>query len=149
MILDMAVTPAGVSRMLAYFRWCRYAQPPATRLASFGLHKRSMNKNLLAFFLASLTTSTLLSTITLIHPASTYQRPVQVIVRSDNDVHDIVTVVESLHRQDVDVQTMRSFEANRSPFTIIFIALGFMFLIGLTLFFYKLFCRWLGVAPTI
>jgi len=32
-----AVTPAGVRRMLAYFRWYRYAQPPANLLASLRL----------------------------------------------------------------------------------------------------------------
>jgi hypothetical protein len=110
-----------------------------------------MTKSLLAFFLASLTTSLVLSTITLIHPGGTYQRPVQVIIRADNDVHDIVTAVESLHRQDVDVQTMKSFSAKRVSFffTAPFMALGIMIMTGLTLFFYKLYCRWLGVVPTL
>jgi hypothetical protein len=110
-----------------------------------------MTKSLLAFFLAGLTISLLLSMVTLIHPPNTFQRPVQVEIRSDTDVHDIVTAVVSLKRQDVDIKTMKSFSTPRSfsPFTIPFMALGCMMITGLTLFFYKLYCRWLGIAPTI
>lgn len=110
-----------------------------------------MTKSLLAFFLASLTTSLLLSTITLIHPGGTYQRPVQVVIRADNDVHDIVTAVESLHRQDIDVQTMKGFSAKRGSFFFMapFMALGIMMMTGLTLIFYRLYCRWLGVISAL
>ena len=110
-----------------------------------------MTKSLLAFFLACLTVTLLFSSITLLHPVNTFQRPVQVVIRSDGDVHDIVTAVASLHRQDVDIQTMKSFSTPRpfSFYMLPFMALGFMIITGLVLFFYKLYCRWLGCSPTI
>jgi VanZ family protein len=110
-----------------------------------------MTKPLLAFFLACLSTSLLLSSLTLIHPLPTHQRPVQVVIRADNDVHDIVTAVESLHRQDVDVQTMKSFSVNRPSFFVTAggASLGFMLMTAVILSFYKQYCRWLGCPPTI
>jgi hypothetical protein len=109
-----------------------------------------MNKTLLAFFLACLTVSGLLSSCTLLHP-TLHQRPIQVNISSDNDVHDVVTAVEALHRPDIDVHTMKASSISSGSFfwLLPFWALGFMLITGLVLFFYKIYCRWLHVNPQI
>jgi hypothetical protein len=108
-----------------------------------------MNKNLLAFFLACLTAAVLFSCLVLIHPALN-QRAVQVSIRSDEDTHDIVAAVNALHRPDVDIQTMMSFRAESfSPTMIPFVTLALIISTGLILFFYKLYCKWLKVAPNL
>ena len=109
-----------------------------------------MNKSLLAFFLACLTMSGLLSSCAILVPKM-HQRPVQVSIQSDGDVRDIVTSIESLHRQDIDVHTSKTL-ANHgfsSLFMIPFMAAGFMLMTGLVLAFYKFYCRRLGIPPQI
>ncbi len=110
-----------------------------------------MTKSLLAFFLASLTTYLSFAGFTFIAAANLPQRPVQVVIRSDVDVHDIITAIAALHRQDVDVQTTKKSVTNwkTSLSSAPAGALGLMFMTGLILFFYKRYCRWLGILPTI
>ncbi len=108
-----------------------------------------MNKNLLAFILACLTASVLFSCL-LVFDAGLHQRPVQVEIRSDSDTQDIVNAVIALHRPDVDITTSKSFMAEAFSLTLIpFITLVLMILTGVILFFYKLYCRWLGAAPSL
>jgi len=91
----------------------------------------------------------LFSCLVLIHPALN-QRPVQVEIRSDGDTHDIVEAVNALHRPDIDLKTSKTFRAESfSPTMIPFMTLAFMILTGVILFFYKLYCRWLGASPTV
>jgi hypothetical protein len=108
-------------------------------------------KPLLAFYLDCLTVSLLFSCFTLLPVGRLNQRPTQVVVRSDSDVHDIVVAVESLHRQDVDVQTMKSSPVSKRSllFTAPFMALGFMMIVGLVIFFYRCFCRLLKIPSQI
>jgi hypothetical protein len=108
-----------------------------------------MNKNLLALFLACLTAAVLFSCLVLIHPGLN-QRPVHVEIRSDGDTHDIVEAINALHRQDVDIHTAKTFRSESfSPTMIPFATLAFMVLTGVILFFYKVYCRWLGTMPTV
>ena len=108
-----------------------------------------MNKNLLAFFLSCLTSAVLFSCLVLIHPGLN-QRAVQVEIRSDGDTHDIAEAVKALHRPDVDIQTSKSYRGESfSPTMIPFMTLVFMIGTGVILFFYKLYCRVLGAAPTV
>jgi hypothetical protein len=108
-----------------------------------------MNKNLLAFFLACLTAAILFSCLVLIHPGLN-QRPVQVEIRSDGDTHDIVEAINALHRPDIDLQTSKTFRTESfSPTMISFMTLAFMVCTGVILFFYKLYCHWLRVSPSV
>ena|ERR1700733_13463710 len=108
-----------------------------------------MNKNLLAFFLSCLTTSVLFSCL-LVFDAGLVHRPVEVQIRSDGDTHAIVAALDALNRPDVDIQTSKSFLSEAfSPTMIPFITLVLMILTGVVLFFYKLYCRWLGATPTV
>ena len=108
-----------------------------------------MNKNLLAFFLSCLTAAVLFSCLDLIHPGLN-QRAVQVEIRSDGDTHDIVEAVNALHRPDIDIKTSKSFRGESfSPTMIPFMTLALMIATGVILFFYKLYCRWLGATPTV
>jgi hypothetical protein len=108
-----------------------------------------MNKNLLAYILSCLTAAVLFSCLVLIHPGLN-QRAVQVEIRSDGDTHDIVEAVNALHRPDVDIKTYKSYRGEAfTPMMIPFATLVFMIGAGVILFFYKLYCHWLGAAPTV
>ena len=108
-----------------------------------------MNKNLLAFILSCLTAAVLYSCLVLLHPGLN-QSAVQVEIRSDGDVQDIVAAVNALHRPDTGVRLVKSFRAESfSPLTIGFMTLVFMIFTGVILFFYKLYCRMLGATPTV
>jgi hypothetical protein len=108
-----------------------------------------MNKNLLAFFLSCLTAAVLFSCLVLIHPGLN-ESAVQVQIRSDGDAHDVVDAVNALHRRDIDIQTSRTFRGESfSPTMIPFMTLVLMISTGVILFFYKLYCRWLGATPTV
>jgi hypothetical protein len=59
-----------------------------------------------------------------------------------------VAAIQSLHRPDVKVETHGEFDG----FTALGLfgaAFGWMLAIGLTLFFYKLICRWMGIPHDI
>jgi hypothetical protein len=108
-----------------------------------------MNKNMLAFILSSLTVTVLFSSLSLFHP-NLNQRAVQVEIRADGDTHDIVEAVEALHRQDVDIRTEKSLRTGTFTLTMLpAMVLGLLLMTGLNLIFYKLYCRWLEVPPTI
>jgi hypothetical protein len=106
-------------------------------------------KNLLAFFLSCLTMTLMLFGIGLLGLTSKHYHPVRVQIRSSVDVHDIITAIQSVHRTDVDIKTVKDpFAANWAT-TILGGSIGFMVLIGFVMFIYKHICRWMGISPDI
>jgi hypothetical protein len=110
-----------------------------------------MGKQFLAFFLACSTIPVILGVFDSLIPNSNLSRPIEVTIRSNGDTHDIVTAIEALHRQDIDIHTMKNF-----TFSGVFwfleiprMAVGLTLLTGLVLVFFKLYCRLLHIPPAI
>jgi hypothetical protein len=106
-------------------------------------------KNLLAFFLSCLTMSLILFGIGFFGLSLKHYHPVRVEIRSSVDVHDIITAIQSVHRTDVEIKTLKDpFSANWAV-TILSGAVGFMMLTGFVIFIYKQICRRIGILPEI
>jgi hypothetical protein len=107
-----------------------------------------MNRSLAAFLLANLTVSAFLYLLTLLHPVGLSQRAVQVTIRSNVDAGTIVTAIEGLHRNDVDIHTYKgSLQPSGTPLMILPMMLGFTMITAAVFGIYKVYCRWLGIKP--
>ena len=76
---------------------------------------------------------------------------VKVTIQATGKVGDIVTAIESLKRSDIVVITKDKTDFGISAIPGMTIAIAFFASIisGITLFFYKLYCRWLGIQQNI
>jgi len=115
-------------------------QPPGSR---------SNWKHLLAFFLSCLTVTLILFGIGFFGLSLKHYHPVRVEIRSNADVHDIITAIQSLHRTDVEIKTLKNPLSANWMTNLFGAAIGFMMLTGLVLFFYKRICCWMGISPEI
>ncbi len=102
-------------------------------------------KNLLAFFLSCLMMTSILFGIGFLGSSLNHYQPVHVQIRSNVDVHDIITAIQSVHRTDVVIKTVKDPFTTNWATTLFGGAIGFMMLTGLVLFFYKLICGWMGI----
>jgi hypothetical protein len=73
-------------------------------------------------------------------------------IESSGNVGDIVTAIEALKRSDVEVTVGPKIDlrAAGSYFGMgLMTTLGVAMMSGLNIFFYRLYCRWMGLSPTI
>jgi hypothetical protein len=106
-------------------------------------------KHLLAFFLSCLTITLIFFGIGLLGLSLKHDHPVRVQIRSNVDVHDIITAIQSVHRTDVEIKTVKDPFSTNWATTILGGAVGFMMLTGFVILIYKQICRWIGISPEI
>ena len=106
-----------------------------------------MQRKLVAYILACVSVSFLLSACTYLSPHS--GRTIKVTIRSDSDVSPVVEALGTLHRNDIEIHTSKSAAATNPFFALVAGTLGMMMLTGFVLFLYKAFCQLLRVPPTL
>ncbi len=109
-----------------------------------------MNKNLLALFLASLTLSLPLVTLSPLFVV-TNKPGVRIDIQSNADVSNIVSAITNLHRPGVILHTERETSGGVWVIfkTYIRVALAYMATSALVGVLYKFYCKRLGIIPTI
>ena len=112
-----------------------------------------MNKNLLAFFLSCLTASLIWSAYCYVTDPTGDASQIRVIAPSDDPAaaDAKIAAIENLHLANTNVVKfpVPTHTLKNEIFGWLFIALLNAIIVGVSLFFYKLYCRWLGATPTV
>ena len=108
-----------------------------------------MNRSLIAFLLAGLTAGILLTCLTCLSAAGVSSEGVVVSTTPEANIDQAVKAMDGLNLRGVHVTKVSHFiwSPENIVWTAMCFTLGFLVVTGFVLFFYKLFCRWLGADP--
>ncbi|HEV3270981.1 MAG TPA: hypothetical protein VGZ93_02260 [Candidatus Methylacidiphilales bacterium] len=108
-----------------------------------------MNRSLLAFLLAGLTAGVLFTCFNCLSAAAVGSDGVVVTTTKDANIDQAVKAIDALDLKGVHVMKGSRFiwSFGNIVWTVAGFTLGFLIITGFMLFFYKLYCRWLGADP--
>ena len=108
-----------------------------------------MNRSLIAFFLAGLAAGVLLTCLDCLSAASVSSEGIVVSTTKDANIDQAVKAMDGLNLKGVHVTKISHFiwSLENIVWTAMCFTVGFLIVTGFVLFFYKLFCRWLGASP--
>jgi len=108
-----------------------------------------MNRSLLAFLLAGLTAGVLFTCFNCLSAVIFGSDGIVVTTTKEANIDQAVKAMEELNLKGVHVEKVSHFiwSFGNIVWTVVCFTLGFLIITGFMLFFYKLFCRWLGADP--
>jgi hypothetical protein len=108
-----------------------------------------MNRSLIAFLLAGLVVGVLFTCFNGLSAAAVGSDGIVVSITPDANIDQVVGAMDGLNLKGVHVTKVSHFvwSFENIAWTAACFTLGFLIITGFMLFFYKLFCRWLGAEP--
>jgi hypothetical protein len=108
-----------------------------------------MNRSLIAFLLAGLTAGVLFTSFNCLSAVIFGSEGIVVSAAKDSNVDQAVQAIDGLHLKGVHAEIIShlTWSFGDMAWTLVSFTIGVLIVTGFVLFFYKLYCRWLGAGP--